>query len=187
VFPAVASGCGQAVINGGFDTDTFSATALPSPWNLVRTQYMTYQQSSTWKRSGTRSVLTGLTTATGTYLPGALVFYEMSQADVVVCPNTVYRYDAYLAMVSTSAAPSCQLTVKVNGVALAAGSPTAFSVAKPFVGTTAYYQTGDSETDVKLQVMVTCSSGIAYGTTTIQAVVDDVSFFPVSFQGQVTS
>jgi hypothetical protein len=187
VFPAVASGCGQAVVNGGFDTGTFSTTALPPPWNHVRTRYMTYQQSSTWARSGTRSVLTALTTSTGTYLPGALVFYEMSQADVVVCPNTGYRYDAYIAMISSSAAPSCQLTVKVNGVALAAGSPSAFSVAKPFLGTTAYYQTGDSETEVKLQVMITCSSGVAYGTATIQAVIDDVSFFPVSFQGQVAS
>ncbi|KAF2670753.1 hypothetical protein BT63DRAFT_438361 [Microthyrium microscopicum] len=189
VFPSVAAGCGQAVFNAGFDSGIFSGSGPPSPWNLVSGKNMSYLIFSSTARSETHSLTFGSCPPKDGYIPGTLVTFEISQAALVVCPNTVSRYDAYMAMLlaTSNANLQCGLTLKVNEVAVATGSPLAYTAAKSFVDTTCCYQTGSEETTVKLNVAVNCTNNVAYGGAAIQPALDDLLFGPVSSATQVTS
>jgi hypothetical protein len=111
-----------------------------------------------------------------------LTYMEIKQRNTVVCSNTLYRYDAWHSISTSTSSGSCQLTLKVNGVAITTSdalSYTAGGASTAWSQVSGYYLAAPGETSVTLQLRKTCAvSGGA--STQLQTYLDDVTFTPVT-------
>lgn len=149
---------------------------MPAPWDFVSSRYISYGYTSDVMapRSGTRAIRLDPGGLFG-YAPGYLGYMEIMQSNVIVCPNTLYRYESWQTIRNGAGAGSCQMTLKVNGGAVVTGNAISFTPEMPWVPTTGYYLTGATETSVTLQMRWTCAP-----TARMTTLIDDVTFTPVS-------
>ncbi|TGZ82518.1 hypothetical protein EX30DRAFT_339799 [Ascodesmis nigricans] len=178
VIPPVAPGCGQAVVNPSFEGSpavTGTQSYMAAPWEFVASQYMPYGygQANLAIRTGLRSLRLDASGTYASYAPGYQRHSEMKQ-NIVVCPNTLYRYETWHTITDAPQGGSCQMTLKINGVELVRSSESSLFPGAPWVPTTAYYLTGPEETSVKLSFKWMCVSSSSMFTF-----IDDVTFTPV--------